>query len=347
MFFAGLAGIHIIRNELKEAAGMYREVLWSAKDHSKNIKTDRLQQLHALHNLAQLLEACKTTAAEMTGLNDDNNHCQRSTSDSITKSREKNAVESDSTGKRLPSTDLSIDMHTDQDKVREGTSGVTSHLCQNVVENFIVKNGAEGERSSSSLNGPTVEPLSASGLPAIETQEIQNRGVEGHASGSVLVEEPLKVEPGVERNIVPAQNDCGESTTESLQDSGESVQVPCRSSLASRFFQNSSSLPAFRKVTYIPQAPNDDKLEDEAAKLRKSYLEGYTSNIAAAKEQMVQTIHAVKENGEKFVLPKSKPWWNALLDASMLRNSDEWLVMKVKDDLEANQSGMGSSLANQ
>lgn len=52
----GLAGIHIIREEYVEAVEKYREVLKSVEDHSPHIKTDKLQQLHTLHNLAEILE---------------------------------------------------------------------------------------------------------------------------------------------------------------------------------------------------------------------------------------------------------------------------------------------------
>ncbi|XP_068240561.1 E3 ubiquitin-protein ligase SHPRH [Palaemon carinicauda] len=52
----GLAGIHIINEEWKEAVDMYRQVLRSVEDHS-SIKTDSLQRLHTIHNLAEILEA--------------------------------------------------------------------------------------------------------------------------------------------------------------------------------------------------------------------------------------------------------------------------------------------------
>ncbi|KAK7076402.1 hypothetical protein SK128_024788, partial [Halocaridina rubra] len=52
----GLAGIHIINEEWKEAVDTYREVLRSVQNHS-NIKTDSLQKLHTIHNLAEILES--------------------------------------------------------------------------------------------------------------------------------------------------------------------------------------------------------------------------------------------------------------------------------------------------
>lgn len=177
----GIAGIHIIRGERRAAADVYREVLWSVKDHSRNIKTDRLQQLHALHNLAQLL-----------------------------------------------------------DDVR--CSGAT----------------------------PTSSVLD------------------------------------------PARQVWTDST-------------------------------ASQRVSYIPQAPNDDKLHEEAAKLRESYLEGYLSTVGSAKKQLVQTTHAVQETIHKFSLPKSRPWWNTLLRASIESGKDEWLLRKVKDDLESKKSHLKSS----
>lgn len=52
----GLAGVHIIKEEWPEAVEMYRDVLRSIQEHA-GIKTDSLQQLHVLHNLAEILEA--------------------------------------------------------------------------------------------------------------------------------------------------------------------------------------------------------------------------------------------------------------------------------------------------
>lgn len=52
----GLAGVHIIKEEWVEAVNVYRGVLQSIEEHS-NIKTDSLQRLHTLHNLAELIES--------------------------------------------------------------------------------------------------------------------------------------------------------------------------------------------------------------------------------------------------------------------------------------------------
>ncbi|OWF36325.1 E3 ubiquitin-protein ligase SHPRH [Mizuhopecten yessoensis] len=51
----GIAGIHIIRNEYTEAVDMYREVLWSVEEHKDYLRTDKLQLLHTLYNLNEIL----------------------------------------------------------------------------------------------------------------------------------------------------------------------------------------------------------------------------------------------------------------------------------------------------
>ncbi|KAG7174962.1 E3 ubiquitin-protein ligase SHPRH-like [Homarus americanus] len=52
----GLAGIAIIQKQWPQAVDMYRNVLRSIEEHT-NIKTDCLQRLHTIHNLAEILEA--------------------------------------------------------------------------------------------------------------------------------------------------------------------------------------------------------------------------------------------------------------------------------------------------
>ncbi|XP_078699866.1 LOW QUALITY PROTEIN: E3 ubiquitin-protein ligase SHPRH-like [Branchiostoma floridae x Branchiostoma belcheri] len=52
----GLAGIHIIKEEYPEAVEKYREVLRSVQEHEGRLKTDKLQRLHTLHNLAGVLQ---------------------------------------------------------------------------------------------------------------------------------------------------------------------------------------------------------------------------------------------------------------------------------------------------
>ena len=53
----GLAGLDIIQESWAEAAEKYREVLRSAGEQEGRIKTDTLQKLHTITNLAELLEA--------------------------------------------------------------------------------------------------------------------------------------------------------------------------------------------------------------------------------------------------------------------------------------------------
>ncbi|GAB1606975.1 E3 ubiquitin-protein ligase SHPRH-like, partial [Argonauta hians] len=51
----GLAGIHIINDQVEDAISNYREVLWLIQEH-KNIRTDDLQLLHCYHNLGEVLD---------------------------------------------------------------------------------------------------------------------------------------------------------------------------------------------------------------------------------------------------------------------------------------------------
>ena len=53
----GLAGLDIIVQHFSEAAEKYREVLRNVEEHKDKIKTDTLQKLHSVTNLAELLEA--------------------------------------------------------------------------------------------------------------------------------------------------------------------------------------------------------------------------------------------------------------------------------------------------
>merc|ERR1719350_394015 len=53
----GLAGIDIIQEKWAEAAENYREVMRSVAEHEGRLKTDTLQRLHTVSNLAELLEA--------------------------------------------------------------------------------------------------------------------------------------------------------------------------------------------------------------------------------------------------------------------------------------------------
>lgn len=54
----GLAGIYIIREEYQKAAKFYEGVLHRAKEQIiENVTVDSLQQIHALYNLINLIEA--------------------------------------------------------------------------------------------------------------------------------------------------------------------------------------------------------------------------------------------------------------------------------------------------
>lgn len=51
----GLAGLHILEDRLSEAVQLYRTALQLAAGNAALIRSDPLQRLHTLHNLAQLL----------------------------------------------------------------------------------------------------------------------------------------------------------------------------------------------------------------------------------------------------------------------------------------------------
>ncbi|WAR07633.1 SHPRH-like protein, partial [Mya arenaria] len=62
----GQAGLHIIQDEYGDAVEKYREVLRSVEEHRDMLKTDGLQQLHAiLHSLRALQYAMHTSMSEM------------------------------------------------------------------------------------------------------------------------------------------------------------------------------------------------------------------------------------------------------------------------------------------
>ncbi|XP_045197702.2 E3 ubiquitin-protein ligase SHPRH-like isoform X2 [Mercenaria mercenaria] len=51
----GEAGLHIINEQFVEAVEKYRDVLRSVEEHKDTLKTDSLQQLHAMYNLHEIL----------------------------------------------------------------------------------------------------------------------------------------------------------------------------------------------------------------------------------------------------------------------------------------------------
>ncbi len=53
----GLAGIAMIEEKWEEAAEKYREAIRVIEEHKGQIKTDTLQRLHTLTNLAEVIEA--------------------------------------------------------------------------------------------------------------------------------------------------------------------------------------------------------------------------------------------------------------------------------------------------
>ncbi|XP_056016724.1 E3 ubiquitin-protein ligase SHPRH-like isoform X5 [Ostrea edulis] len=55
--FNGLAGWYIINEQFVDAVEMYREVLRSVEEHKDRLRTDDLQQLHAMYNLDEILQS--------------------------------------------------------------------------------------------------------------------------------------------------------------------------------------------------------------------------------------------------------------------------------------------------
>jgi E3 ubiquitin-protein ligase SHPRH len=52
----GMSGLAILRGKIPEAIDKYRDVLRSVEEHKDQFRTDELQQLHAMHNLAEMLD---------------------------------------------------------------------------------------------------------------------------------------------------------------------------------------------------------------------------------------------------------------------------------------------------
>ena len=66
----GLAGMDIIEEKFTEAVESYRTVLRWVEEHKGKIKTDSLQKLHTVTNLAEILEVGKSSGVQPT-LRDD------------------------------------------------------------------------------------------------------------------------------------------------------------------------------------------------------------------------------------------------------------------------------------
>ncbi|XP_077487970.1 E3 ubiquitin-protein ligase SHPRH isoform X1 [Amblyomma americanum] len=429
----GMAGILIIREEFKEAADTYRQVLWSARDHSKDIKTDRLQQLHALHNLAQLLDVRQPPrkAIEASSTADS----PASGSGCATLDGEQTDQSDLSQSDALPGVDFARDAVSESAQSAEngnptveaeGAQGAGSRNSRAEAEEsaqsadsstFTIE--AEECAESTGRSNTTMEAGESAGSaqnaqsagssnPAVEADEsAQNAGCStpaeeaeesvqsaGYSDLSNVIPDIydaiLSYGPANEvarASIGDGSSDPSNRTLDCDKNSGRcdhksaasgSTKAVCdlvdvslnsvmdtgnRGSMTDAVPQGGTlqtrieaarkpaevMKPAVgkRKVCYIPQAPSDDRLLEEAAKLRESYLEGYLTPIHSAREQFSQASQSVEGIMKKFSLSKVRPWWSALLDASLQKSRDEWLVARVKDDLEAKKSSVkGSSLSD-
>ncbi|KAG1714827.1 E3 ubiquitin-protein ligase SHPRH [Nymphon striatum] len=54
--YNGCAGIYILQQDYSAAIQVYRDTLNSIEEHKNRLKTDKLQQIHTLHNLAEVIE---------------------------------------------------------------------------------------------------------------------------------------------------------------------------------------------------------------------------------------------------------------------------------------------------
>lgn len=54
---SGIAAIHVIREEWLNAVERYREVLMMVEENKEKVTADRLQRIHTLYNLAELLDS--------------------------------------------------------------------------------------------------------------------------------------------------------------------------------------------------------------------------------------------------------------------------------------------------
>ncbi|XP_054921718.1 E3 ubiquitin-protein ligase SHPRH isoform X2 [Dermacentor andersoni] len=358
----GIAGIHIIRDERREAADAYREVLWSVKDHSRNIKTDRLQQLHALHNLAQLLDACRTEGVMPL---DHSGECLQSSQDTKIQLDFVTRL-STSTAGTCASTLDSVQSAGDcgpRSLVpdRMGNTGIcdsasepsdgTANVSEPDVTSTMSVCTAGGDSydptstlGSSELAHPASTVLDSTAItsscnPESSAQSCSHSSMISSCAENAGCRDNPNVLPGGTVNT----GNCGSARNPGLLDRTFCTSVPAVAWTEKTADLMKSTTSITPKVAYIPQAPIDDQLHEEAAKLRESYLEGYLTTIHATKKQFMQATQAVKETVNKFSLPKRQPWWSTLLNASMESNKDEWLVGKIKDDLEAKKSNVKSS----
>lgn len=353
----GIAGIHIIRDERREAADAYREVLWSVKDHSRNIKTDRLQQLHALHNLAQLLDACKAE-----GPLDRSGECSQSSQDTNILLGFVARVSTSAAG-TLASTLDSVQS--------AGDCGPTSVVPDCVGNTGVCESASETSDGASNPDVTSAMSLCTAGGDDCDPTSMLGSSEHAHPAstvfGSTVITSSCNPESNAQScshsgmlsgctenagchdngNVLPVgavnTDDGGSARNPGVLDRTFCTSVPGVAWTTKTADLMKSATSIIPKVAYIPQAPIDDQLCEEAAKLRESYLEGYLTTICAAKKQFMQATHAVEETVNKFSLPKRQPWWSTLLNASMESNKDEWLIGKVKDDLEAKKSDVRSS----
>ncbi|CAN8017694.1 unnamed protein product, partial [Ixodes persulcatus] len=352
----GIAGIYIIRDMLKEAANIYREVLWSAKDHSKNIKTDRLQQLHALHNLKQLLDACKVPSSAMTYPDKPPLACENRILNGMPPDACNTSFyelpeqkHNESTGQYPKVNVVQTEANCpEMSAVSSAPTGAPA-ICGDGLE----KNSkAVSQKEVSFTNDLSMADAVINVTPAASdktSSETSEPDLRKDEADTTLT---LPVDRTPNNSLELLLGDLDRPHSSKLVDANVSRvegvrQMGTPALLVSRLTQGSTPMPAFRKISYIPQAPNDDKLEEEALKLKESYLEGYITRTTTAKEQMLQAVQAVQENMKKFTLPKSKPWWNLLLNASVEKCLDMWIVMKVNTDLETQKSAVAPSFSGQ
>ncbi|XP_064473017.1 E3 ubiquitin-protein ligase SHPRH-like isoform X2 [Ornithodoros turicata] len=309
----GLAGVHIIKDELQEAAEMYRQVLWSAKDHSKDIKTDKLQQLHAVHNLAQLLESCNDGAQSVNGLS--SSTC-----------------------------DIECVSVLDEPGTCRAPAGLSSESgCGDSNDSSDSDTCSDTEIEEEFLCD-TTQPPSAKDVQRPRNEGHVSRGLSLNAESRAAFDSASEAESLANVSSKIESQSSATNSSSCWAESGSVVSggSPLKNERHSsvRDESHSSTLHAghskseSRNKVYIARAPGDDRLRREAGKLRKYYLDKYGSKIKPCRRQMKEAFRTVKENMRAFLLPKSEPWWVVLLDGCIQRDRDEWLVDRVKADLE-------------